>query len=158
MGGDALARGAKSATFAMGGDKKGSPIELKNVAPESELPSLVDNSALFVRKRPSVVYRGIPMNGTILIKRVERQTDSMIIIPHAAQAKSDTGIVVSMSKTSQLPLQPGSMVLFDKFAAVGQEVELMDENGEKQELLLVHECDILLELNACQVIDNNEVQ
>ena len=37
--GDALASGAKKATFGMGGDHRDAPIELKNVAPEEQITS-----------------------------------------------------------------------------------------------------------------------
>jgi len=97
MKGDSLASGAKRANFAMGGDSRNAPVDLKNVAPESEqLESLVDNSAAFTRPAPAVIYRGKPYGDKVLVKRITRESNSRIVIPDAAKAKSDMGIVVGV--------------------------------------------------------------
>ena len=153
-GGDALARGVKSVTFP-GVSKCLDGCECSACRPDlhfhseaEALPSVVDNLATFAPKKPTICYRGTPLNDRILIKRVERQSGSMIVIPDSAKGKSDTGIVVSTSSASQLGLQPNDLILFDKYAAVGQEIELVDEQGVASEHLLVQECDVLLVLEA----------
>jgi co-chaperonin GroES (HSP10) len=156
-GGDSLARGAPKVTFP--GLSKCPPNcecascrpDMHFVAPEEAeaIPSVVDNSAIFAAKKPSIIYRGTPLNDRILIKRVERESgSSMLVIPDSARGKSDMGIVVSVSPFSQLGLLPNMLILFDKFAAVGQEIELVDEQGISSEHLLVQECDVLLVLEA----------
>lgn len=155
--GDALASGAKKATFAMGGDERDAPVELKNVAPESEqLHSHVDNSKLFVPQKPAITYRGRPLGDRVLVKRLTRESASLIVIPDSAKAKSDMGIVVGVGdglvdittgRRTPLNVEPGELVLFDRFAAVGQEVALMDEKGEEAEHLILQACDILLVLS-----------
>ena len=145
--GDALASGQKSATFVMGGDKKDAPIILHNTAKEEDIPAVIDNSALFVPKKPEVYYKGRPLSDRILIKRKEsRESNSSIIIPDSAKGKSDIGYVVSVSPNSKLELKPGALILFDKFASVGQELMLLDESGIESEHLLVQEIDVLMEM------------
>lgn len=159
-GGDALARGVKSVTFP-GVSKCLEGCECTSCRPDlhflhtdaneeeqSSVASVVDNSALFAPKKPSICYRGTPLNDRILIKRVERDHGSSIVIPDSAKGKSDTGIVVSVSPMSKLGLAPNELILFDKYAAVGQEIELVDEMGVTCEHLLVQECDVLLVLEA----------
>lgn len=153
--GDALASGAKRATFG-GGDRRDSPVVLHNVAPEAEqLSSHVDNSRLFERPRPAVTYKGRPLGDRVLVKRVERDSASLIVIPDSAKAKSDMGIVVGVGdglvdittgRRTPVNASEGDLVLFDRFAAVGQEVTLMDETGAEGEHLILQACDILLVL------------
>lgn len=163
--GDALASGAKKATYSMGGDSKDAPVDLKNVAPEdtAELASLVDNSAIFAPKAPAVIYRGKPYGDRVLVKRITRESNSRIVIPDAAKAKSDMGIVVGVGnglvdittgRRTPLDIQEGQIVLFDRFAAVGGEVPLMDEKGEEAEHLILQACDVLLVLTEVRTGDS----
>ena len=164
MKGDSLASGAKRANFAMGGDSRNAPVDLKNVAPESEqLESLVDNSAAFTRPAPAVIYRGKPYGDKVLVKRITRESNSRIVIPDAAKAKSDMGIVVGVGnglvdvttgQRTPLDLQEGALVLFDRFAAVGQEVSLLDDQGREAEHLILQACDILLTLQEVRTEDS----
>jgi co-chaperonin GroES (HSP10) len=145
--GDRLARGAKSATFSGGFG----PGELKpSVAPEEEtVPSTVDNSALFAPKKPSVYYRGKPFNKRILVTQVELASNSTILIPDSAKGNSEVGRIKAFSSDSELQksgLKIGALVLFDKYAAVGQIFPLLGENGEIEQTLLLQEFDIQMEM------------
>jgi chaperonin GroES len=162
MAKDSLAQGAKSASFMMPTADKNSPIELRNVAPEEPLQSHVDNSAMFARKKPSIIYRGKPIGEMVLVKRIERESNSAIILPDSAKGKSDMGIVVSAGDgaidqltgmRTPLNVREGEMILFDKFAAVGMEITLMDEHGDEAEHLILREHDILLILEARQRVE-----
>lgn len=143
--GDALASGQKKATFAMGGDSKDAPITLRNVAPETdEIVSHVDNSAaLFSRKKPSVFYKGKPLGDMVLVERIKHESNSLVIIPDSAKGKSDVGRVTGVGHKAP-SVHEGDLVLFDKFAAVGMEVSLLDASGEEREHLVLREHDILL--------------
>lgn len=158
--GDALAAGAKSASFMMPNAHKDEPVELKNVA-KPELVSHVDNSHLFKKSIPAVRYEGYPLGDRVLVKRVSKESGSLIIIPDAAKAKSDMGIVVGVGdglvdittgKRTPVNVEKGQLVLFDRFAAVGQEVSLIDENGEEAEHLILQAHDILLRLRKIEPI------
>jgi co-chaperonin GroES (HSP10) len=151
-GGDALARGVRSSTFP-GLVKCPPECECASCRPElhfkasepEEVPATVDNSALFAPKKPAVMYRGIPLSDRILLRRIEHEASTPIIIPDSAKGKSDMGVVVATSIDSDMPLPKGTKVLFDKFAAVGQEISLFsEEDGRECEHLLVQECDVLL--------------
>jgi len=162
LSGDALARGAKRASFMMPTAHKDEPVELRNVAPEGpELVSHVDNSHLFSKKAPAVRYRGKPLGDKVLVKRVERESDSLIVIPDSAKANSDMGVVVSVGdglvdittgKRTPLNVKSGDLVLFDRWAATGQEIKLADESGGESEHLLIRDFDILLILEKLEPV------
>lgn len=149
--GDRLARGQRSATFSGGfGDGELKP----SLAPEESIPAVVDNSALFAPKKPEVVYRGKPFNKRILVTRVELKSTSALIIPDSAKDKSEVGIIVSFSDDSDLKklgLKEGCMILFDRFAAVGQNFPLLGEDGETKEHLLLQECDVAMEMTEVRL-------
>jgi co-chaperonin GroES (HSP10) len=148
-GGDKLASGrAKSASF-MGGY---GPGELKpSVAEEdtAEIPAVVDNSALFAPKKPSVYYEGQPFNQRVLVTRVEMQSNSSIIIPDSAKEKSEVGRILAFSADSKLPhwgLEVGDLILFDRYSAVGQVFPLLNASGEVEPTLLLQDCDVQMRM------------
>ena len=141
--GDVLASGGKSATFY----PANSPITARNISEahteeHDPLPSIVDNLAEFT-KRPKVCYRGKARANMVLVSRVEKESNSRIIIPDTSRAKSDIGIVKSAGPAID-DLNEGDLVLYDRFAAVGQEVSLIDESGDEREYLMLAAHDILL--------------
>lgn len=162
MSGDALARGAKRASFMMPTAAKDASVELKNVAKEGpELVSHVDNSAIFRKAAPAVRYKGKPLGDRVLIRRIPKESNSLIVIPEAARAKSDMGIVagvgdglvdITTGKRTPLSVREGELVLFDRFAAVGQEVTLVDAEGNESEHLILQACDILLSLEKVESV------
>lgn len=180
--GDSLASGAKSATFAATdnpnrlsaeeyaervGGCVGLPSaeDLDTVAAEqetAELTSHVDNSQLFAQKKPAVIYKGKPLGDMVLVRRVERESASLIVIPDSARGKSDMGVVanagpgitdIHTGKRTELTVKSGDLVMFDKFAAVGMEISLMDENGAEIEYLILREHDILLTLEKVETVN-----
>lgn len=144
---DLLASGDARSVSYTGGFGEGTMKS--NLAEEGSIPETVDNSALFAPKAPTVVYRGQPFNKRVLVRPVEMKSNSAIIIPDSAKANSEVGIIVSFSVDSELKKQgmtEGTMVLFDKFAAVGQQFPLINEQGESESFLLLQEFDIQLQL------------
>jgi co-chaperonin GroES (HSP10) len=147
--GDRLARGQKKATF-QGGYGEG---ELRpSIAVEEEgVPDLVDNLAVFAPKKPAVYYRGIPFNKRILVTQVELENNTDIIIPDTAKGASEVGRIKAFSADSELRklgLNVGDLVLFDRYAAVGQVFPLLNESGETEPTLLLQECDIQMQMEA----------
>lgn len=144
--GDRLARGQKKANF-MGGYGEG---ELKpSIAAEEEVPCTVDNLAVFAPKKPETFYRGKPFNKRILVTQVELESNSDIIIPDTAKGASEVGRIKAFSDDSelrQLGLQEGDLVLFDRYAAVGQVFPLLNESGETEATLLLQEHDIQMQM------------
>jgi co-chaperonin GroES (HSP10) len=147
--GDRLARGQKSATFQGGFG----PGELRpSVAVEEEIPSTVDNlEKILAPKIPQTFYRGKPFNKRLLVVQVELDSNSSIIIPDAAKGHSEVGLIKEFSADSELRqqgLKEGDMVLFDKYAAVGQTFPLLNELGVAEPTLLLQECDIQMQMIA----------
>lgn len=173
-GGDAMARGAKAQTFEMPKqcvpgcecatckpreivehdtcicfDSPTSTGTVNNPECPVHLPAMVDNSAiLFKDKKPAVTYKGEPLADRVLVKRFVPDSSSAIIIPDVAKGKSDYGVIVNVAPHSKLGFGAGTLVLFDKFAATGQEIMLIDDDGKLAEHLILQECDILLKLTA----------
>lgn len=122
--------------------------------------TVVDNSASLYKK-PAVTYRGRPFFGRVLVVRVERQSNSTIIIPDSARGKSDVGRIVKFCPESQLEkygLRQQAMILFDKFASVGQEFPLLGDDGKEVEHLLLMECDVQMELEEIRTEEIPSVQ
>lgn len=161
--GDLLARGAKKASFAATDNPKGitdeqyaertgAPLPQPKAEEPEELHSHVDNSALFAKKKPTHYFKGKPYGDNVLVRRIERESTSSIIIPDAARSKSDTGIVTAVGAgLNDASIRPGDLILFDKFASVGQEITLSDEEGNEVEHLMLREHDILLGLEKIEI-------
>lgn len=149
MIGDQLARGGKRAVFYP------PRPELKNVSEpsgadldrvtdstsESHLPHLVDNSAPV---KPRVLFKGKPRGDMVLVVRVEQESSSLLVVPDVAKGKSEIGRVAGVGiKVTDIHI--GDLVMFDRFASVGNEVKLVTEDGEKEHLML-REYDVMLTL------------
>lgn len=161
--GDRLASGAKSAVFSGGSPRKDDPIQFnKTVCQDApQLVSHVDNSHLFKSSAPSARYRGKPLGDRVLVKRVTKESNSMIVLPESAKAKSDMGVVmgvgdglvdITTGRRTPVNVEIGDLVLFDRFAAVGQEVMLADGNVESEHLIL-QAADILLTLEKVEPVN-----
>ena len=92
--------------------------------------------------KPTIQYRATAFGENIIVQRVEKGHSSNLIIPDNALAKSDIGFVMSVGEKCQ-SVQVGKLVMFDAFAAHGNEVKLMDTDGIERESLLLKECDVL---------------
>jgi co-chaperonin GroES (HSP10) len=155
MSGDKLASGGKSATFQQPTkEMAGTDVWKKDEAPElrslqSELDSLNDRMEL-PEVKPQVGYRGKPFGDQILVQRVEREHSSSLIIPDSLKSKSDVGYVVAVGAKVE-KMQAGQLILFDRFASHGADVDLIDEDGIQRKYLLLREYDALMELEKVSV-------
>ena len=91
------------------------------------------------------VYRGTPRLDQILIKRASKEHSSQLIIPDAYKDNSDIGFIVSVGP-DVTDLEKGLLVMFDKYATVGQAVRLVDEDGDEVEMLLMKSINVQLTL------------
>lgn len=158
--GDHLARGGKSAQFQQpmnelpGTDVWSRPPiastdpNLQSVAEEIfteyapvELPA---------PEAPKVGYRGKAFGDCILVQRVEKEHTSQLIIPDSMRAKSDIGYIYSAGAKCEKVTQ-GMLVLFDRFASHGAEIDLIDEDGIQRKLLLLREFDVQCELEKIRL-------
>lgn len=128
------------------------PAVTKEESP-SEIPDHVDNLARILPPKLAFRYEGQPFNDMVLVERVERESNSAIIIPDSVKAKSDMGIVVSVGDGTRadgavrpIKVSAGELVLFDRYAAAGADIALNDKDGNEKTYLMLREYDILLRL------------
>lgn len=149
--GDTLAAGGKRAHF-FGANTKITNVEpfrdvpaedldkIADPTSDSHLPDLVDNSSLW--SKPHVQFKGKPRGDMVLVVRVEHKSASMLIVPDVAKGKSEIGRVAGKGIHVN-DLEVGMLVMFDRFASVGNELKLVTEEGEVEHLLL-RESDVML--------------
>lgn len=88
--------------------------------------------------KPEWHYEATPRHDFVLIIRLSKEHSSRVVIPDSCREKSDVGIVWRVGPEVD-DLIPGDIVLFDKYATVGQNYELLDEEGDMQEFLMLQE-------------------
>jgi co-chaperonin GroES (HSP10) len=98
-----------------------------------------------VKVPEKVSYKAECRGDNVLVIRTEREHTAQFIIPESAKAKSDIGRVVARGPDVKRCAK-GELVLFDRFAAHGKEIELVDEQGIPRQHLLLNDCDVLLGL------------
>ena len=77
------------------------------------------------------------------------QSNSSIIIPDSAKEKSEVGRILAFAADSKLPgwgLKEGDLILFDRYAAIGQVFPLLNAKGEAEPTLLLQDCDVQMRL------------
>lgn len=159
--GDQLASGGASATFQgptreMPGTDVFREPGLQPVAeevfeaPEPKFMPAVGPIPIFEEPKPQVGYRGRPFWDQILIQRVEREHSSNIILPDSMKLKSDIGFVIAVGNKVE-KIKEGQLVLFDRFASHGADIDLIDYDGIERKYLLLREYDVQLELEKIQV-------
>lgn len=91
-------------------------------------------------------YKVTPLGNQVFIKPIPKEHPGRLIIPSAYEPSSDLGFLHAVgpdvktphpgwdSKTRTLKaapgLTPGALVMYDKYAAAGNEFELLDEDGQ----------------------------
>lgn len=96
-------------------------------------------------------YSGEAFGESLLVYRVEKEHSSGLIIPDSMKARSDVGFVKSVGKKAAAAgIKTGVLVLFDKFAAAGGDIQLVDEDGIERECLLLKHYDVQLILKKTQ--------
>ena len=86
--------------------------------------------------RPTYGYRPDPLLDQVFIKPVPRDHQSLLIIPKAYEAATDQGFVSAVGPDAK-GIKVGDLVLFDRFAKVGKEFELLDEENESVQLVCI---------------------
>jgi co-chaperonin GroES (HSP10) len=81
-------------------------------------------------------YKARPRTDHIFVRRAAKEHSSALIIPDAYKENSDVGFIVNVGPQIT-DLKAGDLVLFDKYATVGTEVNLIDEEGDEVAMLLL---------------------
>jgi co-chaperonin GroES (HSP10) len=92
-----------------------------------------------------VQYAADALGDNVLVVRVEREHSSQLIIPESAKTKSDVGRVMAIGPDVKRCIK-GDLVLFDKFASHGKEIDLVDDQGIPRQHLLLNDVDVQLKL------------
>lgn len=137
-GGDSLARGARSASFAAGGAKKGDKIQINSgiIMSDADRKKLEQSATPWVLPDKPVMKRTLrPLYDRVCVrtKTVEERSAGGIIIPEEAKDRPLEGTVVRVGKGKRdingvlwaLDVQVGDTVLFGKYA--GAEVKIDGE-------------------------------
>jgi co-chaperonin GroES (HSP10) len=79
--------------------------------------------------KPEYGYKPQPLLDGVFVKPVPKEHKSRLIVPDAYGTATDQGFVVAVGPKVE-GIKAGDLVLFDRFAKVGYEFELLDEDGE----------------------------
>jgi co-chaperonin GroES (HSP10) len=140
----------------------GTDVWTKEIAPEPGLqpvaepvfmPSNIPGpkfDCVIELEKPQVGYRGKAHGEHVLVQRVEKEHTSNLIVPDSMKAKSDVGFIYSRGEKCDW-VQQGMLVLFDRFASHGADIDLIDEDGIQRKLLLLREYDVQCELEKIKI-------
>lgn len=84
--------------------------------------------------KPEYGYRPTPLLDRVFIKPVPKEHKSRLITPDAYGTATDQGFVTAVGP-DVVGIKAGDLVLFDRFAKVGYEFTLLDDEGELAELV-----------------------
>lgn len=128
-----------------------------NSPEQSPEPIAVEEDHFEVEISPaSFGYKGTPFKNNILVNPVEHEHSSYLIIPENMKARSDIGYVKSVGP-DVVGIKPGILVLYDKFASYGSDINLVDENGQERKFMLLKDVDIQLKLERVELDARNEI-
>lgn len=105
---------------------------------------------LLPEEKPTHGYRATPRNGYVFVKRLPPEHKGRLIIPKAYESESDQGFVDAIGDGVQ-GLEPGMLVMFDKFAETGMRFTLVDSEGDLVELIQMLECNITAKLERVEL-------
>jgi|SRR5882724_8368800 len=131
---DILARGGKSATYFNSGEV-GSPVELKNVAPEGSREKVKTTKKAAIKKD---MRRLVPKNDQIIVQRREPENlmaGGLLVVPDAAKERHAEGVVTEVAK-NVTEVAKGDYILFGKYAGTEHQF------GE-QVVLFMSETDVI---------------
>lgn len=127
------------------------PPGLRVVSNEPGQVKFADGSKVEIKVPETPKYSAEARGDNVLVTRVDNEHSSQLIIPPSAKAKSDIGRVVAIGPEVER-CSVGELVLFDRFAAHGKEIELVDTQGIARLHLLLNDADILLGLQRYQSV------
>ena len=136
---------------------EGEPLPNLTRLPDSrvempERPFAVEHFGIETQK-PAVGYEGQPVGDSVLVTRVEKEHSSNLVLPDSMKAKSEIGYIVAVGE-KVTDFKAGQMVMWDKFASHGADIELMDADGVQRSYLLLKMFDILMGLKKVTIRDN----
>ena len=76
---------------------------------------------------PTHAYRPSALGRSIFIRPVPKDHPGRLIVPPAYESAADMGFVSSIGPEVS-GIKPGQLVLYDRYATVGSEFELLEDN------------------------------
>lgn len=130
---DTLAAGARKAQFSVGSASADEPIELKNVAPEEDIPEVLTPQEP-VAVAPKKIFK--PLAGVLLVRRTETQLGHGVIITEAMEKEQPAEGTILAAGPNDFDLHQGDYVVFGKYAGAefrlnGETLLLMDADEVK---------------------------
>jgi chaperonin GroES len=163
MNGDALAQGARSATFAQGRAGKDDPIEFHGTVAVEESRQLACAHGVtglcMICERPQIptpepksleelaaLYE--PVNDRVLLRRVNEENKRLVDLPDAYKVDSDLGVVIAVGSGMLVngQLVPIPWKLGDKLRVGHYNIEDIEVEGET--LMLVSAYDVRLKIKG----------
>jgi len=103
--------------------------------PAPEAPAIVLDAP---EDRPEFGYKATPRHSFLFVKPVPKEHKGRLIIPKAFESTSDMGFVHAAGP-DVVDVKVGNLVLFDKYAEVGNRFTLLDEEGELVDMIQMRE-------------------
>ena len=131
---DTLAAGARKAQFSAGSASVNEPIELKNVAPEDEVPEVLTPQEPVAPAAPKKIFK--PLAGVLLVRRTEAQLGNGIIITETMEKDQPAEGTVLAAGPNEQDIHQGDYIVFGKYAGAefrlnGETLLLMDATEVK---------------------------
>ena len=116
-------------------------------SPNPEIPE----EAQQIEDVPKIRYRGNPIGDNVLLLPTEKENSSRIVIPDANKAKTNIAFVSAVGEKVK-KVKVGQLVVFNRFASDGMEIELTDAEGVDRTYILCKDYDILLPIERVDAV------
>jgi co-chaperonin GroES (HSP10) len=101
-------------------------------------------------EKPTHGYQPHPLLDRVFIRPVPKEHKSRLITPDAYGTATDQGFVTAVGPKVE-GIKIGDLVLFDRFAKVGYEFSLLDDEGDLSELVCLQAVFIFAVLKRVQL-------
>jgi co-chaperonin GroES (HSP10) len=87
-----------------------------------------------IAEKPEYGYEATPLHTFVFVKPIAKDHAGRLIVPQAYESQTDMGFVQSVGP-EVTQLKPGDLVLYDKYAEVGNRFSLLDDEGDLVDLI-----------------------
>lgn len=108
---------------------------------EPEVEETAPVVELIPEAKPDYGYRASPRHGYVFVKRLPPTHKGRLIVPKAYESESDMGFIDACGP-DVTDVNPGDLVLFDKFAETGMRFTLLDSDGDLVDLIQMLEVNV----------------
>jgi len=116
--------------------------------PAEEVPPLEEIE--IAPEKPEFGYRAFPRRNFLFVKPLPPSHKGRLLVPKAYESTSDMGFVHNVGD-KVLDINRGDLVLFDKYAEVGNRFTLVDDDGELVDLIQMRDDNVTAVLVRVQL-------